>query len=164
MGMRIKVNGKIYRKYQYVIDTFMFFLSIALIFAFTGLVMPRRIIIVPIDENPTEGEISPKNPIRVGGQKNFFTITGYSHLDSCHNPTSEGCLMANGKLATIGYVACPRSIPLGTKVEIFGKVYECGDRLSSQFKNRFDIWFGYGREAYQRALEFGKQKAEVVIL
>jgi 3D (Asp-Asp-Asp) domain-containing protein len=72
--------------------------------------------------------------------------------------------MANGKLADFGYVACPRNIKLGTRVKILGEVYECGDRLSSRFKDRFDIWFGYGRKAYENALEFGKKRVEVVIL
>lgn len=162
--MRIKINGKIYRKHQYIIDTFLFFLSIVLIFVFLGLITPRQYYIVPIEKNPVEVNFEPKNPIRTQDERIFYVITAYSHIDSCHNPTTEGCLMANGKLAEFGYVACPRNIPLGTKVKIFGEIYECGDRLSSRYKDRFDIWFGYGREAYQRALEFGKQKAEVVVL
>lgn len=131
----------------------LFFACIIIIFVVLNVLVPR-IIEIGVVEIEQQKEV----------KNTFYTITGYSHLDSCHNPTSEGCLMANGKLATVGYVACPRTIPLGTRVKIMGKVYECGDRLSSRFKNRFDIWFGYGREAYQRAIEFGKQKAEVVIL
>src|SRR3990170_3087519 len=37
-------------------------------------------------------------------------ISFYSAIDSCH--TGKSCLMANGKKAAIGYVACPRRIKL----------------------------------------------------
>ena len=65
-------------------------------------------------------------------------ISFFSELDSCH--TGKSCLMANGKKAAIGYVACPRRIKLGTKILINGAKYECGDRTAKWVDGRFDIF------------------------
>ena len=89
-----------------------------------------------------------------------YDVTAYSELDSCHYP---GCPMANGKKAEIGYIACPREIELGTKVEIEGKTYECGDRTAKRYDGRFDVFMGYGEEAHREALNFGIRKLIVAI-
>lgn len=89
------------------------------------------------------------------------TITAYSSLDSCHH---AGCVMANGKPAAVGFAACPRRLPLGSKVVISGSIYECGDRTAERFDGRYDLFLGYGDEAHARALEFGKKEMSVAIL
>ena len=90
----------------------------------------------------------------------FATVTAYSELDSCHYP---GCKTASGVKAHIGGAACPRKIKLGTKVEINGKTYICNDRTAKRYDGRYDIFMGYGQEAYTKALKFGKQTLEVRI-
>ena len=88
-------------------------------------------------------------------------VTAYSELDSCH--TGKSCLMASGKKAYIGAVACPREIKLGTKVIIDNTPYICEDRTSAQHNGRYDIFYGYGKESYKTALQFGVQSKEVRI-
>lgn len=90
----------------------------------------------------------------------MMTITAYSELDSCHY---ENCAMASGKPAYVGAVACPRHIPLGTKLEIAGLgEFTCEDRYSKRLEERIDIFMGYGQESYDWAVSFGKQQREVV--
>lgn len=85
-------------------------------------------------------------------------ITAYSSIDSCHYPN---CIMANGQPAHKGSVACPRDIPLGTKIKIGDTIYTCKDRTAKYLNGRYDIFMGYGRNAHQKALEFGIQKMVV---
>lgn|SRR3990167_7422887 len=90
----------------------------------------------------------------------IMPITAYSEIDSCHY---ENCLMASGKRAYVGAVACPRSWELGTKITINGKSYTCEDRYNANLPDRIDIFQGYGMESYKLAKEFGI-KQEVVII
>lgn len=89
-------------------------------------------------------------------------VTAYSELDSCH--TGESCLMASGKKAYVGAAACPRSIPLGTRVRVGTSIYTCEDRTARWVDGRYDLFMGYGQEAYQSALSFGKQTLTVTLL
>lgn len=66
-------------------------------------------------------------------------------------------IMANGEKVHQGAVACPRFIPLGTKICINNKSYTCHDRLSKKYDNRFDIWM----PSCQDTIKFGKQKLRV---
>jgi len=83
----------------------------------------------------------------------FERITAYSPLETC-----GPCIMASGKFVYIGAVACPRAIPLGTKVEIGGFEYICEDRTSLWIENErgptFDIFFW----SYDEAINFGVKK------
>lgn len=88
-------------------------------------------------------------------------VTAYSEVDSCHY---KNCAMATGNRAYIGAVACPRSIELYTRVVIDGKPYICEDRTHKDYDGRFDIFMGYGKENYKKALTFGKQTKEVQVL
>lgn len=89
-------------------------------------------------------------------------VTAYTGVESCHNPN---CAMASGKRAYVGAVACPRSIPLGTRVEIGSLgTYICEDRTATYVDGRYDIFFGYTQEDYYAALEFGKQYMTITIL
>jgi 3D (Asp-Asp-Asp) domain-containing protein len=88
-------------------------------------------------------------------------ITAYSEIDSCH--TGFNCLMASGKPAYVGAIACPRNIKLGTVVMIDDKQYTCEDRVSLKYPERFDIFLGYGEQSYRDAINFGIQKKVVRI-
>lgn len=83
------------------------------------------------------------------------TVTSYSELDSCHYPN---CIMASGKRAYVGAVACPRDIPLGTKVTIDGSEYTCEDKTALRYNGRYDIFQGWGEEGHNKAIKFGKQE------
>jgi 3D (Asp-Asp-Asp) domain-containing protein len=88
------------------------------------------------------------------------TVTRYSSVESCHLPH---CIMASGKSAYIGAVACPRRIMLGTRLRIAGRLYVCEDRTAKRYDGRFDIFTGYGQAAHQEALRFGKKTLTVTL-
>jgi len=92
-----------------------------------------------------------------------YQITAYSSVESCHNPSGDLCLMADGQPAELGAIACPRQYPFGTIFIIDDKEYICRDRLHINYDNRFDIWFGYGQENYIKAKEWGVKLLEVRI-
>lgn len=87
--------------------------------------------------------------------------TAYSELDSCHY---ENCIMASGKRAYVGAVACPRDWKLGTKVLIEGVEYTCEDRYNRNLDDRIDIFMGYKQEAHEKAVQYGKQVKLVYII
>src|SRR3990167_8112188 len=88
-------------------------------------------------------------------------VTAYSAIDSCH--TGPDCLMANGKRAEVGFLACPRKYALGAKFKLLDTVYECGDRTSIDYGERFDIFMGHTKESYDKAVEFGKQELSIIV-
>lgn len=90
--------------------------------------------------------------------------TAYSEIDSCHYPAEGGCLVASGKLADKGMVACPRSMELGTMFEIAGRVYTCEDRYNADLSDRLDLWHGYGEEAHEKALNYGERVRHIKVL
>jgi hypothetical protein len=60
------------------------------------------------------------------------TVTAYTSL--------ADALTASGAPPSDGVMACPRKYAFGTRFTIAGKIYECRDRLSRKYKDRFDIW------------------------
>jgi 3D (Asp-Asp-Asp) domain-containing protein len=80
------------------------------------------------------------------------TVTAYS--------SSPRAVTASGIPAFEGVVACPRKYPLGTQVQIDGKVYECLDRLAVRYDDRFDIW----KPTSNAARRFGKQRILVITI
>lgn len=72
--------------------------------------------------------------------------------------------MASGKKAYVGAVACPRNLKLGTKVKLAGRTYTCEDRTAKRYDGRYDIFQGYGQDAYRKAIRFSKQTLEVEVL
>ncbi len=88
-------------------------------------------------------------------------VTAYSEIDSCHY---ENCVMASGKRAYIGAVACPRDMELGTKVKIQNKIYTCEDRTNKNLDGRFDIFMGYGQTNYDKAINWGNKTLKIAIL
>jgi 3D (Asp-Asp-Asp) domain-containing protein len=91
----------------------------------------------------------------------IMRISAYSSVEGCDD---KDCIMANGKKAELGFVACPRSWKLGTEIRIEGKEYVCGDRLSKKYDDRVDLFMGYGMEAYERARQWGVRSLEVELI
>ena len=71
---------------------------------------------------------------------------------------------AAGLWPQVGDVACPRSIKLGTKVEIGGKTYTCRDRtarwVEKKFPNTFDI---YSEGTRTEMLKWGRRNMKIKI-
>lgn len=66
-------------------------------------------------------------------------VTGFNTVEAQTDETP--CISASGDniCGRNDVVACPRHLPLGTKVEIDGKMYVCLDRTAPKYNNRFDI-------------------------
>jgi 3D (Asp-Asp-Asp) domain-containing protein len=74
---------------------------------------------------------------------------------------SYGITASGRKTERYVTVACPPSIPLGTWIEIEGiGKRRCDDRGGAIVNNRFDIYMKH----LDKALEFGKQELQVIIL
>ena len=87
-------------------------------------------------------------------------ITGYTaSIDETDDRPRE---MASGDEVFVGAIACPTRYPLGTKVEILGREYECLDRMNKRYRdgNHFDIYF----QSRAEALTFGKQELLVSVI
>jgi 3D (Asp-Asp-Asp) domain-containing protein len=97
------------------------------------------------------------------------TVTMYSGIESCSE--APKCTMASGKPAYDGAVACPRSIPLGTRISIYNpkdkentlRALVCEDRTAKRFDGRFDIFAGRDMNAYNYAKNYGIKKLQVTI-
>lgn len=124
-----------------------------LVSAFIG-ISPNKLIAI------TATNVYEKQEVKESYQTVLATVTSYSAVESCHY---AGCLMASGKKAYVGAVACPRLYKLGAVVKIQGKTFTCEDRTAKRFDGRFDIFQGYGQEAYQKALQWGKRTVQVFI-
>lgn len=75
--------------------------------------------------------------------------------------TWTGNPCSNGQYPTIHHtVAIPRSLPLGTKVQIDGIWYSGEDRTAIKYDGRFDIFVS----SKQEALKWGKQRKKVKIV
>jgi len=92
-------------------------------------------------------------------EKVSMITTAYSEFDSCHY---EGCKMASGKPAYVGAIACPRDWELGKQVIIDGITYTCEDRYNLNLEDRIDIFMGYGKDSYIKAINYGKQIKTVI--
>jgi hypothetical protein len=66
-------------------------------------------------------------------------VTGYNTVAA--QTDDEPCIAATGDniCGRRNVAACPRSLPLGTIVEIHGNAYLCEDRTARKFDGRFDI-------------------------
>jgi 3D (Asp-Asp-Asp) domain-containing protein len=71
-----------------------------------------------------------------------------------------GTICANGRAPVAGLtVAAPRSIPLGTRVQIEGHWYRVDDRTNKRFDGRWDIYM----TSKAKCLQYGKQYHNVTI-
>jgi hypothetical protein len=66
-------------------------------------------------------------------------VTGYNTVPEQTSPTP--CIAASGGniCGRTDVVACPRSISLGSFLQIRGATYICKDRLAKKYDSRFDI-------------------------
>ncbi len=88
-----------------------------------------------------------------------FTITAYCPCEKCCGKWADG-LTASGLPAEEGVIAVdPNVIELGSTVLIDGKEYLAADTGGAIKNNRIDIYMS----DHSSALEFGKQKAEVLV-
>ena len=85
-------------------------------------------------------------------QKIQATVTAYN------SPQSR--VTASGMHTREGIVACPRQYPFGTRFKIDGKVYECQDRTSIKYGDRFDIW----KPSRMAARTFGRRKLDIILV
>jgi 3D (Asp-Asp-Asp) domain-containing protein len=89
---------------------------------------------------------------RSGTRLLLATVTAYT--------SSPKAVTASGAPAFDGVVACPRKYPFGSRFEIEGRIYECRDRLSPKYGDRFDIW----KPTHRAARLFGKRTLPVVVV
>jgi 3D (Asp-Asp-Asp) domain-containing protein len=94
-----------------------------------------------------------------------YSVSKYSRLDSCHNRQGDKCLTAGGNDVKEGWtVACPRSIALGTVVNIEGIGERvCDDRTAQWVEDKFGGTFDVFTEDYDEAVQFGRKMRNVVI-
>lgn len=91
-------------------------------------------------------------------------VTKYTLQESCHFRKGNFCPAANGKEPVAGKtVACPRHLPLGTKVKIAGNVYECTDRYSRWVQEKHGDTYDIFTTDYQAAIQWGAQQLTVTI-
>jgi 3D (Asp-Asp-Asp) domain-containing protein len=96
----------------------------------------------------------------------LYEVTGYTAGFESTGKTIEHKdyqITASGKLAWENHtIACPKSLPFGTKVYIKGidNIWTCEDRGSAITEGHIDIFF----EDLDRALNFGRQKMLIMIL
>ena len=88
-----------------------------------------------LDTVECEGESMPSIHIQAA----HAYVTGYNTVPE--QTDSTPCIAASGAniCGRRDVVACPRAVPLGTKVEIDGKMYVCEDRLAEKYDSRYDI-------------------------
>jgi len=99
----------------------------------------------PVEPYTSEDKLETLDVVSIGTPA---IVTAYTHT---------GNLTAAGTVPEVGTVACPRYIPLHTKILIDGKEYTCMDRTHQRFDGRYDIFV----ETYNEAIHFGKQKLNV---
>jgi len=70
-------------------------------------------------------------------------------------------ITASGAYVREGALACPERYPFYTIAKIQGRFYMCVDRMAKKYRDKdvFDIWM----PSRKQALDFGKQKLDVII-
>ena len=90
-------------------------------------------------------------------EKEWKTAEFSSYTASVDETDASPLVMASGKMVYIGAIACPRSLELGTKVEVRGLgVFTCEDRMNERYENHFDIF----KMTKQEAKAFGRKNLE----
>jgi hypothetical protein len=92
--------------------------------------------------------------------KTMASISAYNSVPEQTDNTP--CLGAGGHICGRDDVVANNCLPIGTMVQIDGKIYEVYDRMNSRYGcEYFDIYMGMDVEG---AIEFGRQYKEVIIL
>lgn len=103
----------------------------------------------------------------VWGAPQTVSVSAYSLKESCHNKKSGVCIAANGEAPFEGItVACPRSVPLGTRVRITFDtgtdwVYFCEDRTAKWIEEKYGPTIDIFMNDHTKALEFGRQNLKI---
>lgn len=123
---------------------------------FDQLVSPKTIVIentvVKVAE-AAEIKASPEAPKEEPWSKADFT----AYTASSDETDASPLVMASGKMVYIGAMACPRSIEIGTRIEVRGLgVYTCEDRMAERLDGNFDIFMVTKSEAFK----FGRKTLE----
>lgn len=111
--------------------------------------------------DPALPKLEAANPHELSPRETFIgTITGYSSDEDQTDDTPE--ITASGERVGVHTIACPSRYSFGTRVEIFGKLYICNDRMAKKFRdgNYFDLWFPSRAEA----IHLGRVRATVKVL
>ena len=87
-------------------------------------------------------------------------ITAYTSWETCWN---RPCITSSGAVAKPYMLACSRDLKLDTVVNIDGVGFLCADRYNKRLERRFDMFKGYTKNDYDRAIKFGKQIKKVYI-
>lgn len=118
---------------------------------FDILVSPKTIVI----ENTA---IHAVQAAEVPEEKEWKTAEFSAYTASSDETDASPLVMASGKMVYIGAVACPRSVELGTRIEVRGLgVYTCEDRMNERYQNHFDIFMvtkGDARNFGRKTLEW----------
>lgn len=102
-----------------------------------GIYQGLRAVMYPKSEPLSVIAEAEAKPIQINTKINAY-VTGYNTVEA--QTDSEPCEAAGGYICgRTDVVACPRQYPLGTRVRIAGKEYECLDRTASKYNDRFDI-------------------------
>lgn len=125
---------------------------LGLILAWAGFRSQKVIIIVPEAKAALRGSLGAKMGIIEA------IVTAYS--SSPDETDEDPLIMASGEMVYDGAAACPRRIPLGTKIVIAGREYVCEDRLARKYDHRFDLW----KASKAEAMEFGIRKEKIEII
>lgn len=90
-------------------------------------------------------------------EKEWKSAEFSAYTASADETDASPLVMASGKMVYVGAIACPRSIELGTKVEVRGLgVFTCEDRMNERYENHFDLF----KVTKQEALTFGRKVLE----
>ena len=90
-------------------------------------------------------------------EKEWKTSEFSAYTASVDETDSSPLVMASGKMVYVGAIACPRSIELGTKVEVRGMgIFTCEDRMNERYENHFDLF----KVTKQEAKAFGRKNLE----
>lgn len=90
-------------------------------------------------------------------EKPWKTAEFSAYTASADETDASPLVMASGKMVYVGAIACPRSMKLGTQIEVRGLgVYTCEDRMAERYESHFDIFMVTKGEA----LKFGRKTLE----
>ncbi|MFC7393916.1 3D domain-containing protein [Scopulibacillus cellulosilyticus] len=115
-----------------------------------------------LSAKPSENQTTASEP---AGKSETFTVTAYTsgNESTGKNPGDSGYgVTASGSHVQQGTtVACPKSIPFGTKIYIpsLHHTYTCQDRGGAIKEGRLDIYMNNLKDAQ----DFGKKQLKVII-
>lgn len=117
---------------------------------FEQLVSPKTIVIENTKIKFAKASVVPE-------EKEWKTAEFSAYTASSDETDAYPLVMASGKMVYVGAIACPRSMELGTKVEVRGLgVYTCEDRMNERYESNFDIFMVTKKEAR----DFGRKALE----